>query len=301
MVLSNLADQEDASITISASPDLSDSSANALGTLGPVDEDTLKIGPITAALNQVPNNSPIQLGFGSNGTPADLAKLGFRTGAFIAGEAKEDLLVFVTGAGISSVSASYAGKPVDAKQILREQALEVKFQKETDPADPNKTLAYTITSKDPITKLETVVAKRYFDSQILDPGIVFQGLQLSFSSPPGEGDVFKLDGNRDGIGNNDNMLAMVGLEKKPMVDKKTIANAYIDHVNEMGNVAITASITQTALQVVHDQAVSTRDDLAGVSLDKEATDLIRYQQAYQAAAKSLQVATQLFDSVLQIR
>jgi len=29
--------------------------------------------------------------------------------------------------------------------------------------------------------------------------------------------------------------------------------------------------------------------------------LIRYQQAYQAAAKSLQVATQLFDSVLQIR
>jgi len=28
--------------------------------------------------------------------------------------------------------------------------------------------------------------------------------------------------------------------------------------------------------------------------------LIRYQQAYQAAAKSLQIASQLFDSVLQI-
>jgi flagellar hook-associated protein 1 FlgK len=38
-----------------------------------------------------------------------------------------------------------------------------------------------------------------------------------------------------------------------------------------------------------------------VSLDKEAADLIRYQQAYQAAAKVLQVASQLFDSVLQVR
>jgi flagellar hook-associated protein 1 FlgK len=53
--------------------------------------------------------------------------------------------------------------------------------------------------------------------------------------------------------------------------------------------------------VVHDQAVKSRDELSGVSLDKEAADLIRYQQAYQAAAKVLQVASQLFDSVLQVR
>jgi flagellar hook-associated protein 1 FlgK len=52
---------------------------------------------------------------------------------------------------------------------------------------------------------------------------------------------------------------------------------------------------------VHDQAVSTRDQVSGVSLDNEAADLIRYQQAYQAAAKILQISSQLFDSVLQIR
>ena len=109
-----------------------------------------------------------------------------------------------------------------------------------------------------------------------------------------------LDGNRDGIGNNDNMLQLVALEKKALVGNKTLANAYIDHINEMGNIATAATIAQTALTVVHDQAVGARDDLAGVSLDKEATDLIRYQQAYQAAAKSLQIASQLFDSVLQI-
>ena len=300
LVLSNLAGQENASITISASPDPSSTATNALGTLGPQDAQTLKIGPITAAKNQVANNSPIQLGFGTNGTPADLAKLGFRTGVFVAGQAKEDLLVFVTGAGNTSVSASYGGKPVDAKQNLRAQSLQVKFSSETDPSDPNKTLAYTITSTDPATAATTVVAKRYFDSLKLNPGVEFQGLQLAFSAVPSAGDEFVLDGNRDGIGNNDNMLQLAALEKKALVGNKTLANAYIDHINEMGNIAIAAGIAQTALTVVHDQAVGARDDLAGVSLDKEATDLIRYQQAYQAAAKSLQIASQLFDSVLQI-
>jgi flagellar hook-associated protein FlgK len=52
---------------------------------------------------------------------------------------------------------------------------------------------------------------------------------------------------------------------------------------------------------VHDQAVASRDAVSGVSLDEEATNLIRFQQAYQASAKVMQVASQLFDSVLQIR
>jgi flagellar hook-associated protein FlgK len=56
-----------------------------------------------------------------------------------------------------------------------------------------------------------------------------------------------------------------------------------------------------ALTVVHDQAVSARDQVSGVSLDAEAADLIRFQQAYQASAKILQVASQLFDSILQVR
>jgi len=47
--------------------------------------------------------------------------------------------------------------------------------------------------------------------------------------------------------------------------------------------------------------VSSRDSTSGVSLDEEAADLIRYQQAYQAAAKVMQMSSQLFDSVLQIR
>jgi flagellar hook-associated protein 1 FlgK len=53
--------------------------------------------------------------------------------------------------------------------------------------------------------------------------------------------------------------------------------------------------------VVYNQAESARDKVSGVNLDEEAADLIRFQQAYQAAAKILQVSSQLFDSVLQVR
>ena len=231
---------------------------------------------------------PIQLGFGSTGTPADLAKLGFRTGAFISGAAKEDLLVFVTGAGSANISASYAGKPIDAKQSLRAQPVKVEFTSAT---------AYKITD----TTTNTIVAERTLDPTQLNPGIRYQGIALSFTSPPQMGDVFNLDGNKDGVGNNDNMLTLAALEKKPLVGIKTLSNAYIDQVNELGNIARQATIAQSALTVVHEQALKSRDELSGVSLDKEAADLIRYQQAYQAAAKVLQVASQLFDSVLQVR
>jgi len=98
------------------------------------------------------------------------------------------------------------------------------------------------------------------------------------------------------------MLQIAALENKPLGGNgKSIGTAYIDQVNDMGNIARQASIAKAALTVVHDQAVSTRDQVSGVSLDNEAADLIRYQQAYQAAAKILQISSQLFDSVLQVR
>jgi flagellar hook-associated protein FlgK len=68
----------------------------------------------------------------------------------------------------------------------------------------------------------------------------------------------------------------------------------------MGNIARQAAISQTALKVVNEQAMKSRDEISGVSLDKEAADLIRYQQAYQASAKVLQIASQLFEAVLRV-
>ena len=241
-------------------------------------------------------DTPIEFGFGSKGKPSDLSNLGFATGAYIKGSTKEDLLVFLTGSGTAKISATYAGSPADVKESLRAQPLEVKFfSKMMGNADQSY---YTIT--DLTTKTE--LAQRDFDPTKSELFINYQGLKISFSSPPKAGDIYTVDGNRDGVGNNENMLAIANLESKGVMGGgKTMGAYYIDQVNDMGNIARQASISQSALKVVYDQAVSARDEVSGVSLDQEAADLIRFQQAYQAAAKILQVASQLFDSVLSVR
>ena len=289
LVLNNSVGYEGRDIELDP-PNLAGTTVNALGINA-----GLYTGQVTLSrtLTSATDTTPIELGFGVGtdgklGTPSDLAKLGFRTGAYISGTVPDDLLVFVTGAGTASVAASYAAAPVDAKQALRSQPMKVQFTTAT---------SYTITD----TNTNTVLAERTLNPAQLNPAISYQGLHLSLTSAPKAGDVFTLDGNKDGTGNNDNMLALVGLERKPVIGGKTLGNAYIDHVNEMGNIARQATISKAALTVVHEQAVSTRDQVSGVSLDQEAADLIRFQQAYQASAKILQVASQLFDSILQVR
>jgi flagellar hook-associated protein 1 FlgK len=94
---------------------------------------------------------------------------------------------------------------------------------------------------------------------------------------------------------------MAELAKKKVLNGLTISDSYIDQVNKVGNTSQQATITQQALTVVNNQAVAARDKVSGVNLDDEAASLIRYQQAYQAAAKAMQVSSQLFDSIVQIR
>ena len=264
---------------------------NALG-LDPIDytlDERLKL-----QLESDPKKSSIRFSFGSygdplrTGSPADLAKAGLRTGAYIEGGSADDLLVFVTGQGKSSVAASYSGEPLNVRDNLRSQSLVVKF------TSANR---YTITD----AKTGTELADRHYDPSVLEPLIDFEGLQIKLSHAPNVGDSFQVDGNHDGLGNNINMLDMVDLSKKPVISGKSLANTYIDQINNVGNLAQQATITQQALTVVHDQAVATRDKVSGVNLDEEAAALIRYQQAYQASAKALQISGTLFDAIVQIR
>jgi flagellar hook-associated protein FlgK len=58
---------------------------------------------------------------------------------------------------------------------------------------------------------------------------------------------------------------------------------------------------KSVILIVNEQAVEARDKVSGVSLDEEAADLVRFQQAYQASARIIQTANQLFDAILQVR
>ena len=238
-------------------------------------------------------SNDIRLGLGSNGTPADLQRLGFDTSLHIEGAASDDLLVFVTGDAGSQVdvSAQFASVEGDMKQALRQTPLSVEFSSQTH---------YRILD----SQTGTVLAERELtpSTDSPTPSITFRGLKLEFSTWPKTGDKFTIDGNRDGIGNNEAMLRLVELEgSKVMPGGLTMTEAYIERVNQVGNVARQADIAKQALTVVNRQAIEARDSVSGVSLDEEASALVRYQQAYQANAKVMQTSMTLFEAILGVR
>ena len=70
-----------------------------------------------------------------------------------------------------------------------------------------------------------------------------------------------------------------------------------------GNAATLAArkTVAEAQGAIRDGAVGARDAVSGVNLDNEAVDLLRFQQAYQASSRVIQVARETLQSILDIR
>lgn len=128
------------------------------------------------------------------------------------------------------------------------------------------------------------------------------GMSFTLTGQPNNGDTFKLSLNSAGVADGRNALALGQLQtKNTMVGAKaTFQGAYAQMVASNGIKTRELKVTGEAQQAVLDQAQASRDALSGVNLDEEAANLIRFQQAYQASAKLLEVGKTLFDTVLQL-
>ena len=246
-------------------------------------------------MSQSSKTADIRLGLGNGGSASELKKMGFDTSISVQGAAADDLLVFISDASVTprtaDISAQFGPTQSDMKQTLRKASFQIVFDTDTH---------YQIVDK----KTNTVLAERelIYDPANPTPSITYRGLKMDLSTYPKQGDKFTIDGNSDGIGNNEAMMSLVELENQNvMPNGLTMTESYIEQVNKVGNVARQATIAQQALSVVYNQAKETRDAVSGVSLDAEASALVRFQQAYQANAKVMQTASQLFDSILQIK
>lgn len=132
--------------------------------------------------------------------------------------------------------------------------------------------------------------------------ITYNGWTIQISGVPGAGDVFTVSQNSNGVSDNRNGVLLGALQTKQTMEGGTSSyqSAYSSIVAEVGNKAREVRITGQAQQTLYEQAQTSRDQLSGVNLDEEAANLMRYQQAYQAAAKMLDVATRLFDEIIAL-
>jgi flagellar hook-associated protein 1 FlgK len=101
-------------------------------------------------------------------------------------------------------------------------------------------------------------------------------------------------------GDNTVALKLADLEKKSVLlnGKTTFSDAYGQLVTKVGTLTHAANISRSAQEVLFNQAKQSRESLAGVNLDEEAANLIKYQQSYQAAAKVVAIASSLFDTLI---
>jgi flagellar hook-associated protein 1 FlgK len=118
------------------------------------------------------------------------------------------------------------------------------------------------------------------------------------------GDAFTL--SPPGPGNGGNARAMAALQTAKLLDagpttpaRTSIESAYAQLVGRVASQGNLAQNTANAAEAVARQNEASRQAIAGVNLDEEAARLIQFQQAYQAAAKAIQVGNTLFASLLQ--
>jgi len=106
----------------------------------------------------------------------------------------------------------------------------------------------------------------------------------------------------DSPGDNRNALLLAGLQTKPNTvnGSDTFSSFYAQLVASTASYASEADIGVAAYETLTRQSTAAQQAISGVNLDEEAANLIRFQQAYQASAKAMQVASGLFDELIAI-
>jgi flagellar hook-associated protein 1 len=132
--------------------------------------------------------------------------------------------------------------------------------------------------------------------------ISFSGMSFTLSGTPANGDQFVISPNTGGVGDNRNALLLAGLQGQKTLNGGTASfmDAYGQMVTQVGNKTREAEVNSQAQATMLEQAQSSQQSMSGVNLDEEAANLMKYQQAYQAAGKVMQIASTLFDTLLQL-
>lgn len=102
------------------------------------------------------------------------------------------------------------------------------------------------------------------------------------------------------LGDNAVALQLAGLEKKNVLfgAKSTLNDAYSQLISKVATLTHSAKVGRDAQQVLFNQAKQTRENMAGVNLDEEAANLIKFQNAYQASAQAISAAKSMFDVLI---
>ncbi len=132
--------------------------------------------------------------------------------------------------------------------------------------------------------------------------ISFNGFTFQINGSPAAGDIFTITPNANGAADNRNALLLGNLQTTNILDNglTTYQSAYGQLVSQIGNKTRELDVTNRAQANLLQQTQNSIESISGVNLDEEAANLLRYQQAFQASSKVIEISNTLFDSILRI-
>lgn len=170
-----------------------------------------------------------------------------------------------------------------------------------NPAVKNPvSIAFTSASSFNVT--DTVTGITTTQTYTAGQALSVNGWSLTMSGQPAAGDTFAIAPNTSGTADGSNALKLAALQTTKLLSggTATCEQSYSQMVAAVGTKTNEISIMSKAQDSMLTQAQTARDGVSGVNLDEEAANLLRYQQAYTAASKVIQIAQQVFDEIAQI-
>lgn len=132
--------------------------------------------------------------------------------------------------------------------------------------------------------------------------LTVNGISVDISGLPANGDTFTIAANLNGVADSRNAVKLAALQTQSTMEsgKATFQASYASLVSGVGSVTRQVKLTGESQQALLKQNELARSAVSGVNLDEEAANLIKYQQAYQASARALDISSKLFDTLLGI-
>lgn len=126
------------------------------------------------------------------------------------------------------------------------------------------------------------------------------GWSVTLNGAPSAGDRFTLGPTPPHSADNTNARLLGALDQKRVLDGGglSLTDGLAGVTSRVGTEARHAQIGLEAQTAIHGQIMAERESVSGVNLDEEAADMLRYQQAYQAAAQVISTADNIFQSLL---
>ena len=197
----------------------------------------------------------------------------------------EDLIVLLTGTGSRKLAANYDIAAPNA--MIPEEDFTVKIM------DDLSTLVEILD-----TNTGHSIATRILDGTRSTEAI---GQKLQLTGKGSKDDVFYISPNLNSAGDARNLDAILAKQNSDAYSagSGSFQEIFAQIVSKVGANVNSANLSKVAADAQMNATAEAEAQFSGVSLDTEAANLLEQQQAYQASARILQTARELFDTLLQ--